>query len=152
MTMLLVAEGNQTFEVEQLTDVAPDWQGIKVMAKSGEMKLAKGTPVKLQADDPSLSGEYTVSFCLAPGAPRTWRVLLERAGQSGSARPARSSDLPNVDKLFTIRVSGVIGKGVRRSVVEYKVPFSRLSQEVSRITKAGGTIVSLAESATVDPF
>ncbi|MFQ3614481.1 MAG: phycobilisome linker polypeptide, partial [Cyanobacteriota bacterium] len=59
---------------------------------------------------------------------------------------ASSSDFPNADKTFTIKVSGVVGGGVRKSVLEYKVPFSRLSQEVKRITKMGGQILSISES------
>lgn len=155
MTMLLVA-GNQSFEVEQLTDVAPDWPGVKVMTKTSDLNLeatlSEGTEVKLQGDG-SASGTYEVAYCLAPAAPRNWRIFLNpRTGGSaaGSATKTPASTMaPNNDKLFTIKVSGLIGNGVRRSVQEYKVPYSRLSQEVSRITKMGGQIVSITEAVTL---
>lgn len=157
MTMLLVA-GNQSFEVEPLTDVAPDWPGIKVMTTSSDLdlgsQLQQGTEVSLQGDG-AAAGSYEVGYLLSPAAPRHWRIFLKsKDAGSGSApgigaKAPVSTDAPNQDKLFTIKVSGLMGGGVRRSVQEYKVPFSRLSQEVSRITKTGAQIISITESVTL---
>jgi len=149
MTMLLMA-GSQSFEVEQLTDVPPDWPGIKVMTKSPDLELesvlSEGTEVKIQGDG---AGSYEVAYLLSPAAPRNWRIFLK--SKSGStegtaAKAPANTDAPNQDKLFTIKVSGLLGGGVRRSVQEYKVPYSRLSQEVSRITKSGAQIISITEA------
>ncbi|MDT7945929.1 MULTISPECIES: phycobilisome linker polypeptide [unclassified Synechococcus] len=150
--------GDQAFEVELLTDVPTNWPGIKVMSKGAKLDIPAGTVVKVEAEDDHIAGSYKVVYRLAPAYPRSWRLLLEResvatAPQVASApepevAQASSSEggLPNSDKIFAIKVSGLVGGGVRRSVVEYKVPFSRLSQEVKRITQMGGKIVSIAES------
>lgn len=155
MTMLLMA-GSQSFEVEQLADVPPDWPGIKVMTKSPDLDLesvvSEGTEVQIQGDG---AGSYEVAYLLSPAAPRNWRIFLKSksgsttAGSGGAAKAPANTDAPNEDKLFTIKVSGLIGGGVRRSVQEYKVPYSRLSQEVSRITKSGAQIVSITEAVTL---
>ncbi|MDX2272159.1 MAG: phycobilisome linker polypeptide [Cyanobacteriota bacterium] len=150
----LLMVGEQTYEVEQLTDTDPQWRGIKVMVKSGTMMLAVGTEVKLQPEGSEESQPYRVSICLSPAAPRGWRVFLEPitrslSPQTATHTPILRSDLPNGDKIFIISVAGVIGEQVRRSVVEYKVPFARLSQEVKRITKAGGKITRITEAATL---
>ncbi len=153
--------GEQSFEVELLGDVPTNWPGIKVMSKGEKLKVPAGTVVKVECDeDSSLSGSYRVAYCLAPAFPRTWRLLLERESpapaEKTSAAPAAvsaaPSDLPNTEKVFTIKVSGVVGGGVRKSVLEYKVPFSRLSQEVKRITKMGGQILNISESNGLSPL
>lgn len=146
--------GDQSFEVEPLADVPTDWPGIKVMSKGAKLQVPVGTVVKVESEDKNLAGSYKVAYCLAPAFPRTWRLLLEResaapapeAAATPAVASASSSDMPNTDKTFTIKVSGVVGGGVRKSVLEYKVPFSRLSQEVKRITKMGGQILSISES------
>ena len=157
MTMLLMA-GSQSFEVEQLTDMPPDWPGIKVMTTSPDLDLesvlSAGTEVKIQGDGVS-SGSYEVAYLLSPAAPRNWRIFLtSKSGAAmgsatGAAKAPANTDAPNSEKMFTIKVSGLLGGGVRRSVQEYKVPFSRLSQEVSRITKSGAQIISITEAVTL---
>lgn len=146
--------GDQSFEVEPLADVPTNWPGIKVMSKGAELKVPAGTVVKVESEDANLAGTYKVAYCLAPAYPRTWRLLLEREEAAPATEdtvpPAvaseSSSDVPNADKIFTIKVAGVVGGGLRKSVLEYKVPFSRLSQEVKRITQRGGKIISISES------
>lgn len=155
MTMLLMA-GSQSFEVEQLTDTPPDWPGIKVMTTTPDLELESvlgtGTEVKIQKDGVD-SGSFEVAYLLSPAAPRNWRIFLKQTTSGSATGPAVSSsaapvrsDVPNTDKLYTIKVSGLIGGMVRRSVQEYKVPYSRLSQEVNRITKSGAQIISITES------
>ncbi|MEN9203527.1 MAG: phycobilisome linker polypeptide [Thermostichus sp. DG_1_6_bins_120] len=140
--------GDQSFEVELLEDVPTDWPGIKVMSTGAMLKVPAGTVVKVESEDRQVSGSYKVAYCLAPAFPRTWRLLLEREGAAAPAvASAPSSDVPNADKIFIIKVSGVVGGGVRKSVLEYKVPFSRLSQEVKRITQMGGQILSISEAS-----
>jgi phycocyanin-associated rod protein len=142
MTLLLVA-ANQTLEVEQLTDVDPSWKGIKIMTQLAniDLNLPIGSKVELQSEDPQIAGTYTVSCCLSPAAPRGWRLFLEPVSKatSGSA---------NTDKVFLIQVSGVVGNNIRKSVVEYRVPFARLSETVKQITRMGGKIIQLTEIAT----
>ncbi len=151
--------GDQSFEVELLTDVPTNWPGIKVMSKGAKLDIPAGTVVKVEAEDDHITGSYKVVYRLAPAYPRSWRLLLEResaapapqaevAPETTAAQvaPSAASSLPNSDKIFTLKVSGLVGGGVRKSVVEYKVPFSRLSQEVKRITQMGGKIVSITES------
>ncbi|MEN9226082.1 MAG: phycobilisome linker polypeptide [Thermostichus sp. HHBFW_bins_43] len=150
--------GDQSFEVEPLADVPTNWPGIKVMSTGAKLDVPVGAVVKVESEDGNLAGSYKVAYRLAPAYPRTWRLLLEResaappseAPESGSVHVSTSapsgSSLPNSDKTFTIKVSGVVGGGVRKSVIEYKVPFSRLSQEVKRITRMGGQILSISES------
>ncbi|HIK21651.1 MAG TPA: CpcD phycobilisome linker protein [Synechococcus sp. M44_DOE_062] len=155
--------GDQAFEVELLTDTPTNWPGIKVMSKGAKLDIPAGTVVKVESEDDHVTGSYRVVYRLAPAYPRSWRLLLEResvatapqeVGSQATSAPepqvtqasSSESGLPNSDKIFTIKVSGLVGGGVRRSVVEYKVPFSRLSQEVKRITQRGGKIVGIAES------
>jgi phycocyanin-associated rod protein len=155
--------GDQSFEVEPLADAPTHWPGIKVMSTGAKLDIPVGAVVKVESEDGNLAGSYKVAYRLAPAYPRTWRLLLEResaapAAESAPAQAASApesgsvhvstpdSSLPNGDKTFTIKVSGVVGGGVRKSVIEYKVPFSRLSQEVKRITKMGGQILSISES------
>lgn len=150
--------GDQSFEVEPLADVPTDWPGIKVMSTGAKLEVPVGAVVKVESEDGNLAGSYKVVYRLAPAYPRTWRLLLERDGAAPAAEVAPTSEsgpvhvstsessLANGDKTFTIKVSGVVGGGVRKSVLEYKVPFSRLSQEVKRITKMGGQILSISES------
>ncbi|MCF2969890.1 CpcD phycobilisome linker protein [Synechococcus sp. Nb3U1] len=150
--------GDQSFEVEPLADVPTDWPGIKVMSTGAKLEVPVGAVVKVESEDGNLAGSYKVVYRLAPAYPRTWRLLLERDGAAPAAEVAPASEsgpahvstseslLANGDKTFTIKVSGVVGGGVRKSVLEYKVPFSRLSQEVKRITKMGGQILSISES------
>jgi phycocyanin-associated rod protein len=150
--------GDQSFEVELLTDVPTNWPGIKVMSKGAKLDIPPGTVVRVESEDDHIAGSYKVVYRLAPAYPRSWRLLLERAtaeipqeaaaspSKAAPASPASGPSAPNRDKVFTIKVSGLVGGGVRKSVVEYKVPFSRLSQEVKRITRMGGKIVSITES------
>lgn len=154
-TLLL---GDQSFEVEPLADAPTNWPGIKVMSTGAKLDVPVGAVVKVEAEDGNLAGSYKVAYRLAPAYPRTWRLLLERESAAPTASPSEAgsvhlgtsapseSSLPNGDKTFTIKVSGVVGGGVRKSVIEYKVPFSRLSQEVKRITQMGGQILSISES------
>ncbi len=140
MTMMLVA-ADKTVEVEQLTDVDPNWQGIKLETKADQtIALAVGSMVTLQADDTQLAGDYKVKFVLGPAAPRGWRLFLE------ADRKVTRTEGPNTEKVFLIKVSAVTGDNVRRSVIEYKVPYSRLSQEVQRITRSGSKIINIAET------
>lgn len=159
---LVVAD--QTFEVEQLTDTPVDWQGLKVMLTQPDVVLnvASGVEVTIQGDQ-ALAGSYRVAQVLSPAAPRTWRLFLEKPEALSSSqspadpaatpvvasRPSRP-DVPNRDKMFVIKVSGLVGSrlisDVRKSVVEYKVPFSRLSQEMARITKTGVKVLSVEEA------
>ncbi|MGQ9836459.1 MAG: phycobilisome linker polypeptide [Cyanobacteriota bacterium] len=149
--------GDQSYEVEPLADVPTNWPGIKVMSKGAELKVPAGAVVKVESEDVNLAGSYKVAYCLAPAFPRTWRLLLEReeaapvteATTAPAVASESSSDVSNADKIFTIKVSGVVGGGVRKSVLEYKVPFSRLSQEVKRITQRGGQILSISESSVL---
>ncbi len=150
--------GDQAFEVELLTDVPTNWPGIKVMSKGAKLDIPAGTVVRVESEDDHVTGSYKVVYRLAPAYPRSWRLLLEResaaapqaeaapATKPAQVAPSAASSLPNSDKIFTIKVSGLVGGGVRKSVAEYKVPFSRLSQEVKRITQRGGKIVSITES------
>jgi len=149
--------GDQSFEVELLTDVPTNWPGIKVMSKGAKLDIPAGTVVRVESEDDHVTGSYKVVYRLAPAYPRSWRLLLEResaapapqaeAAPAAQVAPSAASSLPNSDKIFTLKVSGLVGGGVRKSVVEYKVPFSRLSQEVKRITQMGGKIVSITESS-----
>lgn len=151
---LVVAD--QTFEVEQLTDTPVDWQGLKVMLTQPDavLKVVSGAEVTIQGDE-ALAGSYRVAQVLSPAAPRTWRLFLEKPEALSAAtpvvepRPSRP-DVPNGDKMFVIKVSGLVGSrlisDVRKSVVEYKVPFSRLSQEMARITKSGGKVLRVEEA------
>lgn len=148
MTMLLVA-ANQTLEVEQLTDVDPSWKGIKIMIQSADidLNLPTGSKVELQSEDPQVAGTYTVSCCLGPAAPRGWRLFLESAFTSRSGSDS-SSGSENRDKVFLIQVSGVVGNNTRKSMVEYRVPFARLSESVKQIARMGGKIIQITEVAT----
>ncbi|MGF1576327.1 MAG: phycobilisome linker polypeptide [Cyanophyceae cyanobacterium] len=156
---LVIAD--QTYDVERLTDTAADWQGVKVMLTQPDvdLKVATGAEVVLQGEE-DLAGSYRVAQALSPAAPRSWRLFLEKATNLGAApaptttaaaepKQART-DVPNADKIFVIKVSGLVGVGVtsnvRKSTVEYKVPFSRLTQEMARITKTGVTILSVKEA------
>lgn len=162
---LVVAD--QVYEMELLTDGPPDWQGVKLMLAQPAVvfKVASGAEVTVQGED-SLAGSYRVTQVLSPAAPRTWRVFLEQAAASQAPAPAAppteasvpkrdpsqpiySSDTPSGDKIYVIKVSGLLGStlvsGVRKSVTEYKVPYARLSQELARITKTGVKVLSIEE-------
>ncbi|NJM00687.1 MAG: CpcD phycobilisome linker protein [Synechococcaceae cyanobacterium SM2_3_2] len=111
-----------------------------------------------------LAGSYRVVQALAPAAPRSWRLFLEKPANGGATPTPTTSataavptepkqprtDVANADKIFVIKVSGLVGTSlnseVRKSTVEYKVPFSRLSQEMARITKTGVKILSVEEA------
>ena len=156
---LVIAD--QTYDVERLTDTAADWQGVKVMLTQSDvdLKVATGAEVMLQGEG-DLAGSYRVAQALSPAAPRSWRLFLEKSTKAGTApTPATTTvtepkqprtDVPNADKIFVIKVSGLVGTSlkseVRKSTVEYKVPFSRLTQETTRITKTGVTILSVEEA------
>jgi hypothetical protein len=155
MGMLVLVAGDQTFEVEQLTDVDPAWQGVKVMTPSADLTVVVGTEVRLQSENSGLAGTYTVTQRLTPAAPRGWRLFLDRvaAASAPAAAPTVASQPAirvdptfNTSKTFTLKVSGMGGMKVRQSVTEVKVSFDRLSLEVQRITKAGGKILSITES------
>lgn len=137
---LVIAD--QTYDVERLTDTAADWQGVKVMLTQPEVafKVASGAQVVIQGEE-ELAGSYRVVQALAPAAPRSWRLFLEKPANGGATPTPTTSataavptepkqprtDVANADKIFVIKVSGLVGTSlnseVRKSTVEYKVPF-----------------------------
>ncbi|MGK7905884.1 MAG: phycobilisome linker polypeptide [Synechococcus sp.] len=152
MGITLTAEDTQ-FDVELLGDVLPGSSDIKVAATNNQtLKLAVGTAVTLRADEP-VGGDYTVTLALAPAAPRGWRLYLSKV--AGGATPVavnpasastEGSSADNTGKVFEIKfVSAGTSPMVRTSVQTLRVPFSRMSSEVSRITRSGSKIVSITE-------
>jgi hypothetical protein len=152
MAMQLVTD-NLTLEVEQLSDVPPDWQGLKLMTERADvdLKLTPGMQVEVKAEDSSLAGAYRVDQILSPAAPRGWRLFLMKPGSAQAPAQPGDTSANNTDKLFNVEVSGLIGPNVRKSVVSYLIPFSRLSQDVKRITRTGGKIVKITESSLLAP-
>ncbi len=152
MAMQLVTD-NLTLEVEQLSDVPSTWQGLKLMTKRADvnLNLTPGKQVEVKAEDPTLAGPYEVDQILSPAAPRGWRLFLVKPGGAKALGQPGGSTALNIDKLFNVEVSGLIGPNVRKSVITYLIPFSRLSQEVKRITRTGGKIVRISESSPLAP-
>ncbi|NJK62374.1 MAG: CpcD phycobilisome linker protein [Synechococcaceae cyanobacterium SM2_3_1] len=105
----------------------------------------------MKAEDPSLAGAYEVDQILSPAAPRGWRLFLVKPGVARVKAQPGDSSANNTDKLFNVEVSGLIGPNVRKSVTSYLIPFSRLSQEVKRITRTGAKIVRISESSPLAP-
>jgi hypothetical protein len=142
--MQLVVAPDQRYDVELLTDAPPSWTGLKVMCMDPDIHLPVGSTVEIHHNG-SIS-TYTVSQALSPAAPRGWRFFLLPTSSAASPPPSdsNSEDSTNAEKYYIIEVSGLIGKGVRRSTQTYKIPYSSLSAELQRITKAGGKIVSIS--------
>jgi hypothetical protein len=62
---------------------------------------------------------------------------------AGAGLPTHRAVLSNSDGHFLVEVSGLRGSHVRHGVQRFCVPFSRLSSEVRRVTRAGGRIVEV---------
>ncbi len=135
MAMMLVA-ADQSLEVEQLTDVDPNWKGIKLTTSANQnVTLSTGDLVKLEGDQ---EGDYVVAYVLTPAAPRGWRIFLAPVG------PAGEGD----ERMFVIKATGLLGNLVRRSVREYTVPYAQLSETLKRLNKSGAKVLSV--TATTD--
>lgn len=147
--MQLVVAPDRRYDVELLTDAPPGWTGLKVMCMDPEIRLPVGSTVELVKD--GSRSTYTVTQALGPAAPRGWRFFLQPVASAGVASGpaadsgASSADVANTEKYYVIEVAGLVGSGVRRSTQTYKVPYSSLSAEFQRITKAGGKILSIRE-------
>lgn len=158
MSIVLVRGGDATFDVDVMDDVAPGWNGLKVVARDGlHLNIPPGESVELRADDDAIAGTYTVSFVLSPAAPRGWRAYLDRA--NGASAASFSSEAPieqsgsgsgadNTQKKYIITVESAGGATVRRSKTTYRVPYARMSSEVKRLTRSGARIVSIEETTT----
>ncbi|GAB4212857.1 MAG: hypothetical protein OHK0012_07870 [Synechococcales cyanobacterium] len=149
--MQLVVAPDQRYDVELMTDAPPTWTGLKVMCMDAEIQLSVGTTVELVKD--GASSVYTVAQALGPAAPRGWRFFLSPAAVPAPAAPqsapvsvSSSNEISNIEKYYIIKVSALVGNGVRLSSQEIKVSYSSLSAEFQRLTRAGAKILSISEA------
>lgn len=158
--------GNQGIPVVLLTD---DPAGVKVMAV-GDLAAppTPGTTVHYQQKT------YTIQRVLAPAAPRGWRFYLQAVTEPGEAptAPANSPETgsktlaepmttsaevrptpsvihasENLESVFIVEVEKLGGTNIRRSNTTLRVPYTRLSEELQRILRNGGKVVSITEGS-----
>ena len=79
-----------------------------------------------------------VPICLQPEEARKWSV-----NYSQGKEPVSESSIPLDHRVFIYEVVGLYQNVRRSSRFCFTVPYSRMSQEMQRITRQGGQIVSV---------
>ncbi len=146
-----------------------DPQAVKVMAL---IDLAKAPTVGTTVHYGQQA--YTIQRALAPAAPRGWRFYLQPVGviavEPPPAEPVAAApvlgasteaSLPtvlpatnsvahaseNLESVFIVQVEKLGGTNIRRSSTTLRVPYNRLSEELQRILRGGGKVVSITEGS-----
>ncbi|NJK72821.1 MAG: hypothetical protein HC926_06220 [Synechococcaceae cyanobacterium SM2_3_60] len=102
---------------------------------------------------------YTIQRALAPAAPRGWRFYLQAVAvtPAPAAPTIAIPDVPaaapvvhaseNLESVFIVEVEKLGGTNIRRSSTTLRVPYNRLSEELQRILRGGGKVVSITEGS-----
>lgn len=147
--------GDQSIPVVALTD---DPMAVKVMAVTDLAQApVVGTPVHYGQQT------YTIQRALAPAAPRGWRFYLQAVGVAvQTTQPVATPEITipevpavvpvahaseNLESVFLVEVEKLGGTNIRRSSTTLRVPYNRLSEELQRILRAGGRVVSITEGS-----